>query len=242
MGFLLFFHGIHFCTMIGSDSHERAYLGPFFVFLVFLLLVDVVARLGDGYSHWMLAAPRYWIFPLQTAVCAVLLWRWRQHYTFRPFHGWLTALAIGAGALILWIAPQCWFGAAPRMEGFDPGYFGAGGAAYTINLTLRITRMVIIVPLVEEIFWRGWLLRYLINDDFQKVPFGAFTWKSFLISSAAFCIEHQMADWPAAILTGAAFNLVAYRTKSLAACVLTHAVTNAGLAIYILQTRQWGFW
>jgi hypothetical protein len=102
--------------------------------------------------------------------------------------------------------------------------------------------MVIIVPLVEEIFWRGWLLRYLVHDDFRTVPFGTFTWKSFLISSGAFCLEHQFADWPAAILTGALYNLVAYRTRSLAACVVAHAVTNAGLAIYILQTRQWGFW
>ena len=69
-----------------------------------------------------------------------------------------------------------------------------------------------------------------------------FTWKSFLITSVAFCFEHQPADWPAALLTGALFNLVAYRTKSLAACVLTHAVTNLALAIYVLQTRQWGFW
>jgi membrane protease YdiL (CAAX protease family) len=51
-----------------------------------------------------------------------------------------------------------------------------------------------------------------------------------------------MADWPAAIITGALFNLVAYRTRSLAACVLTHAITNLVLAIYILRTGQWGFW
>jgi CAAX prenyl protease-like protein len=81
-----------------------------------------------------------------------------------------------------------------------------------------------------------------VNEDFRKVPFGTFTWKSFLITSGAFCFEHQQSDWPAAILTGAIYNLVAVQTRSLAACVLAHALTNAGLAFYILQTRQWGFW
>ena len=50
-----------------------------------------------------------------------------------------------------------------------------------------------------------------------------------------------MADWPAAILTGALYNLVAYRTRSLSSCVLAHAVTNALLGAYVLHTRQWGF-
>ena len=45
-----------------------------------------------------------------------------------------------------------------------------------------------------------------------------------------------------AVLTGALFNLVAYRTKSLASCVLVHAAVNLMLGIYIMQTGQWGFW
>lgn len=233
--------------MIGS--REKAYLAPFFVFLAFLLLTEFVSRVGDGYAHWLLDEPRYWIYPLQTLVCGWLLWHWRKHYEFAPdpprpsvARGWLVAGAVGVAALGVWVAPQCLFGAAPRMDGFDPTYFGPEGPAYAANLSMRLLRMVIIVPLVEEIFWRGWLLRYLVNEDFQKVPFGTFTWKSFLITSVAFCFEHQMADWPAAVLTGALFNAVAYWTKSLTACVVAHAVTNAGLAIYILQTGQWGFW
>jgi hypothetical protein len=102
--------------------------------------------------------------------------------------------------------------------------------------------MVVVVPFVEEIFWRGFLLRFLVREDFATVPFGTFAWRSFLISIAGFCAVHSMADWPAAIITGALFNLVAYRTRSLAACVLTHAITNLVLAIYILRTGQWGFW
>jgi uncharacterized protein len=81
-----------------------------------------------------------------------------------------------------------------------------------------------------------------VSEDFQKVPFGTFTWKSFSIVSVAFCFEHQMADWPAALITSVLFNLVAIRTRSLSACVFAHAVTNLGLGIYILRTGQNGFW
>ena len=102
--------------------------------------------------------------------------------------------------------------------------------------------LVVVVPLLEEIFWRGFLLRELIHPDFTKVPFGTFSWASFGIVTAGFCLEHSPADWPAAILTGALYNLVAYRTRSLAACVLAHAITNLILSVYVMETKQWGFW
>ena len=82
----------------------------------------------------------------------------------------------------------------------------------------------------------------IIDDDFTDVPIGTFSWKSFAIVTGGFCLEHSFADWPAAILTGALFNLVAYRTRSLSACVLTHAVTNLLLGIWVMRTGQWGFW
>jgi CAAX prenyl protease-like protein len=227
--------------MSGEPSRAGAYLAPFAVFFAGLLLGELVAKFGDGYAHWAVAEPRYWVFPLQVFVCGLILWSSRAAYHFAPFRGFGFATFIGLAALGVWIAPQAVFHAAPRIEGFDPGRFGEGWP-FWMNLALRLVRMVIIVPLLEEIFWRGFLLRYLVRVDFESVAFGTFTWKSFIITSVAFCFEHQPADWPAALLTGALFNLVAYRTRSLAACVLTHAVTNLALAIYILQTRQWGFW
>jgi hypothetical protein len=151
-------------------------------------------------------------------------------------------MGIGILALLLWIAPQQWLAAAPRMEGFDPAFFGATGWPYVVNVVVRFVRLVVIVPLLEEIFWRGFLLRYLINEDFTKVPFGTFSWLSFGVVTAGFCVEHSLPDYPAAILTGILYNWVAYRTRSLSSCVLVHAVTNLLLGIYVLQTGQWGFW
>jgi len=228
--------------MNGERSDRVAYLAPFFAFLAFLLLVGAVKTLGDGYAFWVVADPIYWILPLQTIVCSVLLWKLRHRIEFRPLTGFGFAFAIGLLALVVWISPQAFFGFPPRLDGFQPAFFGETGWPYWSNLTVRIFRMAVVVPFVEEIFWRGFLLRFLVREDFGSVPFGTFTWRSFVISCLAFCLEHNSPDWPAAIITGALFNLVAYRTRSLAACVFTHAVTNLALGVYVLRTGQWGFW
>ena len=228
--------------MFGATPHEKAYLAPFLGFLAVALLGEIVGRLFQGHTFWMAAEPRYWVLPLQTLFAGALLWRYWRSYSLRRPAGVGFATLIGAVALVLWIAPQEWLGAPARLDGFHPEFFGADGWPYWLNVSARFVRLVIVVPLVEEIFWRGFLLRYLIDDDFMDVPIGAFSWKSFGIVTAGFCLEHSFADWPAAILTGALFNLVAYRTRSLSACVLTHAVTNLILGIYVMRSGQWGFW
>jgi CAAX prenyl protease-like protein len=227
--------------MFGTTSVEKAYLGPFVVFLLFLALSDVIASLGDGLAAWAIASPKYWIFPLQTVVCGWLLWKGWPYYSMKAPRNLAFTTAIGATVLLVWISPQLLGIAAPRMEGFDPHFFGDGGS-YSANVAMRFVRLVIVVPLVEEIFWRGFLLRYLIKSDFTSVPFGTFELRSFLIVTFAFCLVHQFADWPAAAVAGALYNWVACRTKSLSACVLAHAITNLGLGLYVMRTGQWGFW
>ena len=228
--------------MFGASPPEKANVTPYLAFLALNALGEVVAKLFDGQAFWMASEPRYWIYPLQTLVCGVLLLRGWRFYEMRSPTRPLMALGIGALVFALWIAPQQWLGFAPRLDGFEPGFFG-DGAPYALNVALRFLRLVVVVPLIEEIFWRGFLLRYLIrDDDFSRVPFGSFTWRSFAIVTVGFCFEHSTPDWPAALLTGALYNLVAYRTRSLSACVLAHALTNLLLGIYVLRTGQWGFW
>lgn len=143
---------------------------------------------------------------------------------------------------MIWIAPQAFFGFAPRVDGFNPLVFGGEPVLFWFELIFRFARLVAVVPLVEEIFWRGFLLRYLIDENFARVPVGAFSWFSFAAVTLAFMFTHAMPDWPAALVCGAVYNLVAYRTRSLASCVMAHAITNLLLGIWITHTRQWGFW
>jgi CAAX prenyl protease-like protein len=129
-----------------------------------------------------------------------------------------------------------------RADGFLPHFFAESGAAYWLNLIPRLFRLIVVVPLVEEIFWRGWLARYLVNRDFTKTQVGTFTPLAFWGTSIGFMLEHSPADWPAAFVTGILFNVVAIKTGSLAACVVAHAVANLLLAAYVLQSHQWGYW
>lgn len=227
--------------MIGATAHERAYIGPFCAFIGLLLLGALVHKLFEGQSVWWAATPEYWIYPLQVLIPSALLYRWRALYQSSPPRRISWSAAIGIIALFVWIAPQFLLHRAPRLEGFDPGHFGPG-LPYGLNLTLRLLRMILVVPIVEELFWRGFLLRFVVDPDFTKVPVGAYTRLSFWIVNAGFVAEHQMADWPAAAITSMLFNLVAYRTGSLGSCIIAHAVTNAALAGYVLYTGQFGFW
>lgn len=208
--------------------------------MLFLVLNERIATLGR--AEFFLDKPQFWIFPLQTIVCgAMVACGWRRYGMGVPRD---TALTIGVAVFVLalWISPQVVFGAPPRLEGFDPTVFPVGSGLYWATLVFRFIRLVLVVPLVEEILWRGFLLRYLINEDFETVPFGSFSWFSFGVVTLAFMAEHQRPDWIPALITGALYNWLAVRTRSLSSCVLAHAVTNLLLGVYILKTGQWGFW
>ena len=228
---------------MNSESQVRtAYIAPFAVFMLLLGLCQMLQSVFGGGRFIPLASPQYWIYPLQTFVCAAIMVRYRRHYGFGKVSMPLFTVLTGVLALVIWIAPQQFFGQPQRRDGFNPDYFQNHPLYFYGIVFLRFLRSVVAVPFLEEIFWRGFLMRELIDPDFTKVRFGTFSWFSFGVVTAGFCLEHSMADWPAAILTGILYNLVACRTKSLSSCVLAHAVTNLVLGCYIMQTRQWGFW
>jgi CAAX prenyl protease-like protein len=216
-----------------------AYTLPMLTFLLLLGLNDLLKKMGSGF--WLQSA-QYWLYPAQTIVCGSLLIFFRREYSFHRLARIPFTIAIALVVFVLWIAPQEFFGFAPRLTGFDPGVFSGTPTAYWATVVMRFLRLVVVVPLVEEIFWRGFLLRYLVGERFFTVPFGTFSWLSFSVVTVMFSLGHSVPDLVAALVTGALYNFVAYRTKSLASCVLAHAVTNLVLGLWIMRTGQWGFW
>lgn len=209
---------------------------------VFVVLLGVTGSGNRPETVSWFSYPAYWTYPVQTVFCgALLLWFWREYDLRAPAMVWF-GLLIGVVVFVVWIAPQQFLGFGPRRTGFDPDVFMAQPGLYWATVVLRFLRLVVVVPLVEEIFWRGFLLRYLINDRFTTVAIGSFSWFSFAVVTLAFGLAHSPADWVAALICGALYNLVACRTRSLATCVVTHASTNLLLGLWIMQTRQWGFW
>ena len=219
-----------------------AHVAPFVLFMLGLAFVQGVQVLAGKSDNLLLAEPMYWVFPLQALVCAAALVVFWKSYDFgsqRPI-----PLAIGVGLLVfvLWVSPQLFLGQPRRLDGFDPSVFAGQPALYWSMVAARFLRLVIVVPLVEEIFWRGFLQRYLIDERFDRVPFGTYTHLSFWGVTLAFASVHWGPDFIPALFTGAIYGWLAVRTKSLLAPIIAHAVTNLALGSYIMATKQWGFW
>ena len=209
---------------------------------------------------WWQYQPEHWIYPLQCLFCGALLLFWRKHYSFGPWRGFGLATVAALLGIAVWILPAYLFdlwqwdeantpgwlqrlGFMDREDGFDPSFI-ENPLWWWATVIARFFRMVVIVALVEEIFWRGFLMRYLVDmdGDFWKVPFGTFTWFSFSITVILFIFIHGYADWAAAFVYGSLAGWVAIRTKSLAACVWMHALANLVLGLYIVQSKNWGLW
>jgi hypothetical protein len=219
-----------------------AYCIPFAIFMLGLLAVSAVRTLAPDATSLLLAEPAYWIYPLQSLACAVALIFYWKTYSFGSQRSLPFAAGVGILVLLLWIAPEAFLGFGRRLDGFDPTVFEESPALYWGTVLARFFRLVIVVPLIEEIFWRGFLQRYLIKENFTAVPFGQYTHLSFWGVAVAFASVHWGPDFIPALITGALFGWVAVRTKSLLACVVAHAITNLGLGIYIMTTQQWGYW
>jgi len=224
------------------SREEKAYIVPFFAFMGGLALIELIGKFAQNSTSFWLTQPHFWVYPLQTIVCGALLFYYRKHYPLRPLGQPLLTLGAGVLVLVLWISPQAFFGQPLRLKGFDPTVFENQPALYWTTLGLRFVRLVIVVPLLEEIFWRGWLMRYLIHPHALSVPFGTYQLKAFVITAGMFALAHFGPDLIPALITGVLYNALACRTKSLASCVVAHALTNLLLGIYILKTGQWGFW
>jgi CAAX prenyl protease-like protein len=216
-----------------------AYVVPMATFVILLSLTSALKKIDNRF--W-LSSCEYWMYPVQTILCGGLLVGFRRQYDFQRLARLIFSIAVGIAVFLLWISPQQFFGFAPRVLGFNPDVFANQSLPYWATVAFRFLRLVVVVPFVEEIFWRGFLLRFLINEDFERVPFGTFSWISFIVVTTLFGFSHSTEDWVAALVTGAIYNGVAYRTKSLLSCVITHAITNLLLGVWIMMTKEWGFW
>jgi len=224
-----------------AQDHRKllAYALPI---LLFIALLGLSNALKTSTGLLWRVAPEFWIYPLQTLLCAAVLFYFRSEYDFQALRRPFFTIAIALFVFLLWIAPQQFLHFPARVTGFNPDTFAARPWLYGMTLFLRFLRLVLVVPLLEEIFWRGLLLRLLIEERFEKVPIGTFSWLSFVAVALAFGFSHSSPDRPAAFAAGALYNLVAYRTKSLSSCVLAHGLTNLALGLWIMATKQWGFW
>lgn len=108
-------------------------------------------------------------------------------------------------------------------------------------LLFRVLQAVVVVPIIEELFWRGWLMRWLIDADFERVRLGAYAPLSFFLTAVLFASEHGP-HWDVALAAGLAYNAWMIRTWCLADCILAHAATNAALCVYVIGWGKFEYW
>ncbi len=117
----------------------------------------------------------------------------------------------------------------------------ADPAARAAFLAVRFFGLVVIVPIIEETFYRGFLLRYVTDmDDFRRVPLGTFSLAALGINVALFTLSHP--EWLAAAIFGLAMCGLVARTKNVFACIIAHAVTNLLLGLYVIHFGVWQYW
>ena len=218
---------------------------PFALFMAFIGLDELLRQFGDQGLIQLKSSTFLYLYPVRAIAVALLLLAFRKRYTevrphdlLVPRHT-LQSVAAGIVVFILWVNMPWTLGFSGTPQGYDPTIIPDRLTQLTL-ICLRLFSAVVVVPIVEEIFWRSFVVRYIIDQDFTKVPIGSFTWVSFLISSALFGSEHHL--FFAGVMAGATYNLLLHRTRSIAQCVLAHAITNFLLGCYVLMTRQWNFW
>ncbi len=109
-------------------------------------------------------------------------------------------------------------------------------------LALRFVRAVLIVPIIEELFWRAWLPRWFDRaKDFREIPLGQYSRAAFWLTAFLFASEHG-ALWDVGLAAGLLYNWWMKRTRSLGDLILAHAVTNACLSVYVLTRGRWEYW
>lgn len=218
---------------------------PFAVFMAFIGLDEAIRFLAEHGLFTLETTTLYYLYPVKTLVVAYLLYRFKGEYRELKFKdltnlpATLTVCVTGLLVFFLWIQMDWTPGVTGSPQGFNPTLLP--GREFQIVMTLfRIVGAVLVVPLMEELFWRSFLIRYIIDRDFEKVPLGVFTWASFLLTVVLFGFEHTF--MLAGIMAGVIYNLIFYRTRSIAQCILAHAITNLALAVYVIFTGKWHFW
>jgi CAAX prenyl protease-like protein len=211
-------------------------------------------------SAW-LSVPEAWntllplgLYPVKTAlVLGALVYFWRHYEELHEplFTSWRElGLAIGVGLVVYlaWVRMDWPWATLGPVTGYNP--FQAGPGLGALLAAIRLFGAAVVVPIMEELFWRSFLIRFIITlfpergasvtPEFTAIPLGTFTPLSFGLTVLLFGSEHTL--WLAGIMAGVAYNLLLYKTRRLWPCILAHGVTNLLLGVHVLVTREWQWW
>lgn len=202
------------------------------------LLVPFLALMAVSMLIAAFSSDVQWLYPLKVLVLAPVLFYYRQSYRAL---GWKLSWAgplIGVLVFALWMALE------PAVNHAETPL--ARGLAHLAQpflglwLSIRVIGSILIIPMVEELAFRGYLLRKLSRSSFETVAAAQFTPLAIGVSSLAFGLAHGR--WLAGTLAGLAFAAAYHRRGQLGDAVMAHVVANGLIAVAVLAFEQWGLW
>lgn len=206
---------------------------PFALFIGFLVLRGEVSGFDTR-----------WLYPVQVSVVAlalVVFWPRYDELRCAPparLGSWLLAVGVGTAVFVAWInLYRGWAVVGDPGPGFDPR---DDGQINVFLLASRLSGAALVVPVMEELFWRSLVMRWIDRQAFLAVDPRAVSARAVLVNSAVFAVEHH--QWFAGFLAGVGYAWVYRASGNLWMPVLAHAVTNGLLGAWVTLTRSWHFW
>ena len=212
-------------------------IAPFAAYMAFIAIADLLGRMG-----WS-SADLLWLYPAKIAiVVALMACCWPRYVELRTWrlgiNGVLTAVAAGVVVFVLWINLDAQWMQVGTSAGYAP--LRPDGGIDWLLVACRLAGAALVVPLMEELFWRSFLQRWLAKVDFLSCAPAAVGVKALLIASVLFGIEHHL--WFAGVVAGLVYGFLYMRTGNLWSPIIAHAVTNAMLGAWVLITGSWTYW
>jgi len=149
------------------------------------------------------------------------------------------AVAVGLVVFVAWIGlDHGWMVVGDPGPGFVP--LDSSGRIDIPLATLRFAALVAVVPVMEELFWRSFLMRRIDARDFLARDPRRASLAAWTVSSVLFASEHSL--WIAGLVAGAAYGGLYARSGNLRSPLISHAITNGTLGFWILATGEWRYW
>ncbi len=216
---------------VPSVAHDGIPAGAYLLPLVVIIAAGMLTRPFFGEFDLL--------YPVPVILAGCVLFEYRLEYMkFEWTLSW-QAVAIGAIVSAFWII-SARLSAPVSSAGFENGLHGLSRGGEAFWIVLRTIGAVIVVPMAEELAFRGYLVRKLISAEFESVDPGCFTWFSFLLSSILFGAVND--NWIVGTLAGMAFAIALYRRGRISDAIVAHAASSVFIAVFVLSTGSWSLW
>lgn len=201
-------------------------------------LMPLLAILAAGTLSHAMSSDFEYFYPLRVIAGVGLLFRYRRELAALDWQWSWRGPALGVLVFLVWVVGAHFLlaqSAMPdKLAAMSPGMRG-------LWIFSRIAGSVLIVPVAEELAYRGYLMRRLTRADFESLPFRSVRWPALAVAAIVFGVAHG-ALWLPGILAGLAYGLILVRRGHLGEAVAAHATTNALVVVGVLAGHQWQLW